>query len=236
MGAEGARRAGDVAPVGDAVPSPPVRKPRRPETRQTTTSPAVDRRVVKGERTRSILIEAVLALLDEEASPPTSAQSAERAGVSVRLVFHHFHRVDGLLVRAATVQAERHRDILFVIPAHGPPLLRIRALCRQRRLYYERMTPVYRVAHARAHAAQGLQELLADDRAVLRMQLATTLAPEIEAGGDEAVDLLDLLEQVTGWESWWSLRDTRRHTAPSAERAMIIAVRRLIDWRGPGPT
>jgi len=229
MGGEGARKAGDAAPVGDAAPSPPVRAPRGPATRPAPPSPAVDRRVVRGERTRSVLIEAVLALLDEEASAPTSVQSAERAGVSVRLVFHHFHHVDGLLVRAATVQAERHRGILFVIPAHGPPLLRIRALCRQRRLYYEQMTPVYRVAHARASAADGLRELLDDDRSVLRMQLATTLAPEIEAGGDEAEQLLDLLEQVTGWESWWSLRNTRRHTAPSAERAMVIAVRRLID-------
>ena len=91
------------------------------------------------------------------------------------------------------------------------------------------MTPVYRVAHARAHAADGLRQLLAADKAILRQQLATTLGPEIEAGGDEAEELLDLLEQVTGWESWCSLREARRHTAPSAERAMVIAVRRLID-------
>ena len=84
------------------------------------------------------------------------------------------------------------------------------------------MTPVYRVAHSRAHLGPGLDALLAADRAVLRSQLAHTLGPELAAQRRAAPELLDALEQATGWDAWRSLRDGRDHSAPSAERVMAF--------------
>ena len=70
------------------------------------------------------------------------------------------------------------------------------------------MSPVYRVALVRAADERGLGVLLADDRAVLRAQLAGTLAPELRGAGRRAAELLDALEHATGWDAWRSLRDT----------------------------
>lgn len=202
--------------------------------RSPTPSPAAwvpsarDARTAKGERTRRLVVEALVDLIDEEGTHPTAKQVAQRAGVSMRLVYHHFGGVHGLLLAAVALQSERHRYLLFAIPPRGPPALRIKALCRQRRLYFEEMTPVYRVAHARAHAEAGLDELLAGDRMVLRDQLAHTLDPELESRGAAGPELLDALEQATGWHTWRALRDSRASSAPSAERAMAYVAERLL--------
>lgn len=187
-----------------------------------------DARTAKGDRTRRLLVEALVDLIDEGGTHPTAKEVAHRAGVSTRLVYHHFRGVHGLLLAAVSLQSERHRYLLFAIPPRGPPALRIKALCRQRRLYFELMTPVYRVAHARAHADGGLDALLAGDRGMLRDQLAHTLDPELASRGAGAPELLDALEQAMGWHSWRALRDGRSDSAPSAERAMAFVAERLL--------
>jgi len=168
-------------------------------------------------------------MVDDGATAPTTRQVAERAGVSVRLVFHHFHTIQGLLVAAATLQAERHRHVLFDVPPRGPPALRIRALCRQRRLYFEALVPVHRVAGAGVSGETDLADLLAQDRIRLRSQLAGTLAPEVAGRGAEADVLLDALEQATGWEAWRALRDVRGKTPAAAELAMAFTAVRLLS-------
>ena len=188
----------------------------------------LDGRVARGEETRRLLVDALVTLVDGGAHAPTNREVADRAGVSVRLVFHHFLGTQGLVVAAVAHQSERHRSILFAVPPRGPLDLRVRALCRQRRLYFEAVAPMIRLAHARADAP-ALQGLLADERARLRHQLAGTLAPEVAARGVEAEALLDALEQATGWESWRALRDVRGHTPAGAERAMAFTTGHLLD-------
>jgi AcrR family transcriptional regulator len=185
--------------------------------------------VARGQETRQLLVEALVALVDAGATAPSTDQVAHRAGVSVRLVFHHFQGTDGLVVAAVALQSARHRHILFGVPPKGPAELRIRALCRQRRIYFEKLTPVYRVARARPRAEAGLHQVLADDRARLRSQLADTFAPEVALRGAEADDLLDALEQATGWEAWRARRDGRGQTAAAGERAMAFAAGRLLQ-------
>lgn len=187
-----------------------------------------DGRVARGQQTRQRLVEALVALVEDGGPAPTARQVADRAGVSPRAVFHHFPTTGALLVAGVALQSERHRHVLFDVPPRGPPHLRIHALCRQRRLYFEELTPVFRVANARAGATSALADLLAGDRAHLRRQLAGTLAPEVTARGPESDVLLDALEQATGWEAWRALRDVRGHTPAAAERAMAFTAGRLL--------
>ena len=190
---------------------------------------ARDSRVAKGERTRRLVVEALVELIDEGEDHPTTRKVAHRARVSVRLIYHHFGGIHGLLLAAVAYQSERHRDLLFTIPPRGPPELRIKALCRQRRLYFEEMTPFYRAAHSRAHLEAGLDALFADDRTILRRQLAHTLDPELGPLQSAAPELLDALEQATGWDAWRSLRDGGNHSAPSAERVIAFTATCLLN-------
>ena len=56
--------------------------------------------MAKGERTRRVVVEALVELIDEGEHHPTTRKVADRAGVSVRLVYHHFGGIHGLLLAA----------------------------------------------------------------------------------------------------------------------------------------
>ena len=187
-----------------------------------------DGRLARGRKTRRLLVEALVDLVDEGATAPTTLQVADRAGVSVRLVFHHFGGKEGLLLASMALQSERHRAVLFAIPPRGPAALRIRALCRQRRLYFEEITPIYRVTRALATTDDGLRQLLADDRELLRHQLAVTLAPEVRDRGTQSEELVDALERATGWDAWRALRDSQGTSVAAAERAMAFTAVHLL--------
>jgi AcrR family transcriptional regulator len=176
-----------------------------------------------------VVLEALVALIDERSPHPTIPDVAARAGLSVRTVYHHFGGIRELLVAAVALQSDRHRDLLFLIPPRGSADLRITALCRQRRLYFEEVSPVYRMALVRARGEPALHVLLADDRAALRAQLARTLAPELSARRTGQAELLDALAHATGWDAWQSLRDDGDRTAPSAERVMALTATSLLS-------
>jgi hypothetical protein len=148
--------------------------------------------------------------------------------MSARVVSQRFGRKHGLMLASVALQSERHRGILFAIPAKGPAELRIQALCRQRRLYFEEITPIYRVARVQADTADGLRQFLADDRVLLRRQLAITLGPEVGAWGSHSEELVDALERVTGWDAWRALRDSQGASAAAAERAMAFTAVHLL--------
>ena len=214
------RRGGDGA-AADA--HPPSGRARR-----SSLDTGHDARLAKGARTRQVVLDALVALVEERRPHPTVPDVAARAGVSVRIVYHHFGGIQELLAAAVALQSDRHRDLLFTIPPRGPVGLRITALCRQRRMYFEEVSPVYQMALARARGEAALDEQLADDRAVLRRQLARTLAPELAARRAGATELLDALAHATGWDAWRSLRDAGACTAPSAERVMALTAAGLL--------
>ena len=66
-----------------------------------------DGRVLRGARTRSGIVQALLDLLNDGVLAPTAAQIADRAGVSVRSVFQHFADMEALYGDLAAEQRER---------------------------------------------------------------------------------------------------------------------------------
>ncbi len=57
---------------------------------------STDGRIARGERTRRKVAEALISLLEEGDTQPTAKLIAQRADVSLRLVFHHFEDMDAL--------------------------------------------------------------------------------------------------------------------------------------------
>jgi len=184
--------------------------------------------VARGIRTRSSIIEAMIDLIVEGHTEPTSRQVAQRAGVSVRLVFHHFGGLHQLFTSAAAHQASRSLSLIAILPPHGPPETRIVLICRQRRQLFEANAPLLRAAYARSPASTALTEALAGHRTLLRRQLDVTLGPEIDARGPQAPVVLDALDVAAGWRSWSALRFDAGHSAASAEQIMVFSVSRLL--------
>ncbi|HEX3979679.1 MAG TPA: TetR/AcrR family transcriptional regulator [Acidimicrobiales bacterium] len=171
---------------------------------------------------------AVVALIGAGDPSPNSRRIARQAGVSVRLVFHHFGDLDALFVGAADDQVARYRSLITIIPARGPVETRIRIICRQRRRLFEAVGPVLRASSARSPATAARSQVLADQRVLLRRQIAVTLAPEIDARGPLAAVVLDTIDVAAGWQNWNPLRLDAGHTASSAEQVVAFAVSRLL--------
>lgn len=187
-----------------------------------------DARLAKGDHTRRLLLDAVVALLGERRTEPTMSDVAARAHVSVRIAHYHFGGIGDLLVAAVAFQSDRHRGLLFAIPPRGPSDIRISALCRQRRLYFEEITPALTAAQAKVDRRLGFLDLLAGDRTLLRDQLACTLGPELHRRGIRAPETLAALEHATGWDTWRALRHVSGHSLTSAERVMAMTATGLL--------
>jgi AcrR family transcriptional regulator len=187
-----------------------------------------DRRRERGERTRANILRAATDLVDAGTLRPTAWQVASQAGVSTRLVFHYFGRMDELIGLAAELHAARHGSLVATIPPNGPLAARISALCRQRRELFETLGPLLRAASAREAATPRWTEALSRQRALLREQLEVALAPEFSRQHRDTGLLLDVVEYTTSWQYWWGLRSEGGYSATAAERAMVSVVTELL--------
>ena len=75
----------------------------------------VDRRRLRTERGRELVVTALLEFFDEGESQPGAARIAERAGVSERSVFRYFDDLDALAAEAVARQIARTRA-MFAAP------------------------------------------------------------------------------------------------------------------------
>src|SRR5208282_5320763 len=99
----------------------------------------LDGRLARSARTRHAVVDALLDLLGEGDLRPTAARISERAGVSLRLVFHHFDDLDA-------IYAERAKPLTVPISVALPLTRRIEEFCAQRGRLLETLSPVRRAA------------------------------------------------------------------------------------------
>jgi TetR/AcrR family transcriptional regulator, regulator of autoinduction and epiphytic fitness len=186
-----------------------------------------DGRRARGERTRRRVAEALVELLEEGNPQPTAKQVAEKAGVSLRLVFHHFDEMEALYRAVAVMQFERHWQSMGSVKVELPLADRIEQTARLRAGLFEAVTPVRRAAVRQSQRSEEIAQDLAESNRHLREQLANTFAPEI-ASADVDADLLDELELIGSWESWERLRTVQHLSTASARRVMAKTMVRLL--------
>src|SRR5437764_15268085 len=76
----------------------------------------IDGRHARSERSRQAMVDAVLDLLKEGVLRPSSAQIAERAGVTQRTLFNQFGDMDSLIGAVASRQVQR---VFKLLPQAG---------------------------------------------------------------------------------------------------------------------
>lgn len=193
---------------------------------------AVDGRLARGERTKVKVADALISLLEDGEAQPTAKMVAARAGVSLRLVFHHFEDMDALYRSVIALQAQRYWLKLREISADQPLAHRIDRTVRQRSRLFEAISPVRRMAMSLASRSAALGEALAESDTFLRSRLAHTFAPELEAAGTAGRDLLECLDLATSWEAWERLREGQHLSAVAARRILNRSLTALV---GPDP-
>jgi TetR/AcrR family transcriptional regulator, regulator of autoinduction and epiphytic fitness len=182
--------------------------------------PAADGRVARGQRTRRNVADALVALLAESDTEPTARVVAERAGVSLRLVFHHFADMDDLYAYVAAMQLRQEWSTL---PRLSPDLdlaTRIERTATQRATLFEKVGPVRR-AIARRASSPGVKQATAAADALLLEQLKHTFTPELDvlAESDRA-EHLEAMDTAASWEAWDRMRRTSGLQVRSARRVM----------------
>jgi TetR/AcrR family transcriptional regulator of autoinduction and epiphytic fitness len=198
-------------------------------TPPTSESPAPDGRVLRGERNRDAIVDAVLELFEQGDPSPTSREIAERAGVSLRTVFRHFDDMEALCAAVCQRQIERVWSNLEPLPGREEPLEgRLDAFVAQRSRLFEMIAPARRAASGALAASPTLMRGFARSEAFLRRQVIETFAAELAS---DDVDRVSAVDFAASWEAWEGLRRSSRHSVDSASRIMRLLLLTLLTSR-----
>ncbi len=183
----------------------------------------VDGRTARAERTRAAVVDALLDLIDAGTLQPTAQEVAERAGVSLRIVWFHFEDQQKLFATAAARQSERIVADVKTLPGDGPFAERVEAFVAQRARIYQRVFNTRRAARLYEHAAPLVANTLQFVRAAKREEAERVFARELERlPAARRRDRAAALGAVTSFNTWESLRAHQQLSLEDARRV----------WRG----
>jgi len=190
--------------------------------------PARDGRVARGQRTRRNVAEAFMDLLRAGDPDPTAKAVARRAGVSLRLVFHHFVDMDDLYQLVATLQLRRQWSDM---PQVSPGLAlstRIERTVAHRAVLFEESSAVRRALLCRVPKSPGVRQAVAAADNLFLEDLRATFAPELAGlATTTRAEYLGAMDTGTSWEAWERLRTTSGVPVQAARRVMSLLLETL---------
>jgi TetR/AcrR family transcriptional regulator of autoinduction and epiphytic fitness len=185
--------------------------------------PARDGRVARGQRTRRHVAEALMELLSAGDPEPTAKAVARRAGVSLRLVFHHFADMDDLYQFVAALLLRRQWADM---PQLSPKLslsTRIERTVAHRAALFEETSAVRRALICRAPMSDAVRQALSAADTLFLQDLQATFGAELAARpATTRAEYLGAMDTGTSWEAWERLRTTSDVSVRGARRVMTL--------------
>jgi AcrR family transcriptional regulator len=198
--------------------------------------PARDGRVARGQRTRRSVAEALVELLRTGEPDPTAKAVAQQAGVSLRLVFHHFADMDDLYEFVATLQLRRQWAEMPRLPATLSLSTRVERTVAHRAALFEDVSPVRRALACRAASSPAVGRGVAAADTLLFEDLKATFDPELAAlPSSTRAEHLGAMDTCTSWEAWERLRTTSGMPVRGARRVMSLLLTALSAGPDVGP-
>lgn len=195
----------------------------------TDGATSVDGRRARRERGRIAVLDAMVELLREGKTPPTTQELAERAGVSAASIFRYFDGLDELRGHTIAHFLGRYQHLFAMPPATGGLDERIASYVDSRLRLFETIAPVARMVRARMHDEPQLAEQLHAVRRQQAVQARSHFAAELDPFGASARDdLVGLVVTTTAFESWDHLTGDLDRTAKQVRRAWVTALRALL--------
>ena len=189
----------------------------------------LDGRLARSARTRRAVVDALLDLLNEGDLRPTAARIAERAGVSLRLVFHHFDDLDTIYSELADRQTERVEPLIKPIDVALPFPLRVEVFSAQRGRVLETLSPVRRSAVLMEPFRPALAKRLKHSRDLMRAAAIAAFQPELKMiVADERRTKIAALDVVTSWVAWEQMRRHQGLSETEAREVMATSIRALL--------
>jgi len=187
-------------------------------------SSTTDGRLLRGERTRSNIVQSLLDLVTDGVRSPTAAQIAQHAGVSVRSVFQHFDDLERLYGDLVVEQAQRVAPIVAGLRTGGELGERIAAVVDQRQALFETITPVRRAIADRPERSPVLRERLE----ALDSELRTQLQQQFRAELADRPEVLEAIDVLASFEVWHRLRTAQRLSSDEAADTLRESLSRIL--------
>jgi AcrR family transcriptional regulator len=200
-----------------------------------TRAVRVDGRRLRTERTKQLIIDAFLELASAH-SPrlPTAAETAERAGYSVRSIFERFPDMHSLQIAATDWAIDQ---AIALVPPHsveGDRQSRIKYQIETRAGVCERWVRLWHGLVSNQNDSEELKLRIRRSREMTMERLAVTYAQELETlPALERTQTLIALEAVTDAESWARMREHFGLSFDEACATWIQAVDRMLPLTPP---
>jgi AcrR family transcriptional regulator len=181
---------------------------------------AVDGRHARSERSRQAMVAALLDLLREGVTRPSSAQIAERAGVTQRTLFNQFGDMESLVVAAAGRQVIRYLELQ---PEAGGGTVdeRVQRYCLGLERLLEDTMHIRWAILTNPGAPPTGARVVKGAVHFSRRRLHEAFAPELdrldEATRDEVLDALELEADPVVWR----MRRLQQELTPDESRAVL---------------
>jgi AcrR family transcriptional regulator len=180
-----------------------------------------DGRVARGQRTRRNVADALMELLREGDPEPTARAVAERAGVSLRLVFHHFAEMDDLYHYVAALLLRRQWSDMPIISPKLALHTRLERVISHRAALYEEISRIRRALVRRMFTSEGESAAVHAADTLLLENLKETFSPELAAlPAGSRIEVLEAMDVATSWEAWERLRTISLLQVRPAKRVM----------------
>ncbi|MBG0740601.1 TetR/AcrR family transcriptional regulator [Paeniglutamicibacter antarcticus] len=169
---------------------------------------AVDGRSARAQRTRQIIADAHIALINDGELRPSAKQIAARAGVSQRALWDNFKDMESLMAGTARQQLDRQDEAFISVEPDVSLPERIERYCRQRAALLESVAPLARAADLQRPFSPVLQENLRENLRRIRAAFEALFMKELAAlapGDRERFTLAACA--AADWASWQLLRD-----------------------------
>lgn len=180
------------------------------------TSQVSDGRLLRGQRSRAALVQALFDLVGEGVLQPTAQQVADRAGVRIRTVFRHFADMESLLAEVNGRVREHTLPLFREARSGGGFEERARGLVERRVRLFERIAPYKRSGNLQRWRSRVVEREQAIMVRKLRADLLAWL-PELRSKEPETVEALDA---ALSFEVWDRLRTDQRLGRERARAAL----------------
>ncbi len=170
---------------------------------KTPQTEVVDGRRLRSERSRTAIIDAALALMEDGVLVPTAQQISERAGVGIRSFFRHFEDMETLFAGVDSHIRASYEALFLGGNRDGTLQERIEHAVERHADAYERIKTMLLSTHAQLWRSEVMRKNYARSQRGLRKDLDDWL-PELKKlprTRREAVDA------VASFEMWHRLRE-----------------------------
>lgn len=192
---------------------------------------STDGRVLRRERNRAEIVDALLALLREGHIEVSAAAIAERAKLSERSIFRYFDDLDDLYRTVCAVQFERERKHATIDSfSKGSTEDKIAHFVEQRVRLFTSIGSIGRASRVFAHRNTVIAKELRRARVLLRRQIADHFADEIAAlPSAERSHAATIIDSLCNFESFSIMRSDYDMTIASITTTLTTGIRKVLS-------